>query len=197
MRNSLMVLALAALLVPVCAAAQDVSGIRGELISSMKDAGGKIQELATAIPDGKYTWKPSKDVRSTGQVFLHVVQINYLLPKFVGITPAMGMEELMKLDSQTMEPAKIRQMLKDSYAWAAKAIMDTPDSDLDTQADFFGQKMSKREILLALTSHSHEHLGQLIAYARSNNIVPPWTAREQAAQKKKDEEKKAADKSGK
>jgi hypothetical protein len=57
--------------------------------------------------------------------------------------------------------------------------------------------MSKRGAMLLLTSHSHEHLGQSIAYARANNITPPWTAREQAAQKKKAEEKKSAEKSGK
>ena len=178
MRKLFAALSLAALLVPAWAAAQDLpAGIRGELISSMKDAGGKIQELASSIPDGKYTWKPSKDVRSTGQVFLHVVQANYMLPMFFGVQPpaSMGKDELMKLDSQTMEPAKIRQMLKDSYEWAAKAIADTPDADLETQTDFFGQKMTKRAAMLALTSHSHEHLGQLIAYARSNNVVPPRT----------------------
>lgn len=193
MRRLFAALLLAALLVPVAVQAQDLpAGIRGELIASMTDAGGKIQELAGAIPDAKYTWKPSKDVRSTGQVFLHVVQVNYLLPSFFGIKPTMSMDELGKLDSQTMEPAKIRQMLKESYAWATKAVTDTPDSDLETPVEFFGQKMTKRAGLLLLTSHSHEHLGQLIAYARSNNIVPPWTARELAAQKKKAEEKKTA-----
>jgi len=198
MRRPFAALLLAALLVPVAVQAQDQpAGIRGELIASMTDAGGKVQELAGAIPDGKYTWKPSKDVRSTGQVFLHVVQVNYLIPSYFGFTPTMSMDELGKLDSQTMEPAKIRQMLKDSYAWATKAVTDTPDSDLETPVEFFGMKMTKRAGLLLLTSHSHEHLGQLIAYARSNNIVPPWTAREQAAQKKKAEEKKTAEKSGK
>ena len=197
MRRLFTVLSLAALLVPAWAAAQDLpAGIRGEMISSMKDAGGKIQELATAIPDGKYTWKPSKDVRSTGQVFLHVVQANYMLPSFFGVQPAMGKDEMMKLDSQTMEPAKIRQMLKESYEWAAKAIADTPDSELEAQTDFFGMKLTKRAMMLILTSHSHEHLGQLIAYARANNIVPPWTAREQAEQKKKDAGKKAAGATG-
>jgi uncharacterized damage-inducible protein DinB len=197
MRRWLAAAALAALLVPAWASAQDVAGIRGEMIASMKDAGTKIQELATAIPDGKYTWKPSKDVRSTGQVFLHVVQANYMLPSFFGVQPTMTKDELIKLDSQTMEPAKIRQMLKESYEWAAKAITDTPDAELDTQTEFFGMKMTKRAAMLILTSHSHEHLGQLIAYARSNNIVPPWTAREQAEQKKKNDDKKAAEKTGK
>ena len=196
MRRLFAALLLALLLVPMAARAQDMpAGIRGELIASMMDAGGKIQELATAIPDAKYTWKPSKDVRSAGQVFLHVVQVNYLMPSFFGVKPTMSMDELMKLDTQTMEPAKVRQMLKESYAWAQKAVTDTPDSDLETQTDFFGQKMTKRSVMLVLASHSHEHLGQLIAYARSNNIVPPWTAREQA--KKKAEEKKTAEKNGK
>ena len=198
MRSFFAVLLLAVLLVPMAARAQDMpTGIRGELVGSMMDAGGKIQELAGAIPDGKYTWKPSKDVRSTGQAFLHVVQVNYMLPSFFGFVPTMTMDELKKLDTQTMEPAKIRQMLKDSYAWASKAVTDTPDSDLETPVEFFGMKMTKRAGLLLLTSHSHEHLGQLIAYARSNNVVPPWTAREQAAQKKKADEKKTAEKSGK
>jgi uncharacterized damage-inducible protein DinB len=192
-----MVMAFVALLVPVWATAQDASGIRGEMIASMKDAGGKIQDLATAIPDGKFTWKPSKDVRSTGQVFLHVVQANYMIPGFFGVQSTMSKDDLMKLDSQTMEPSKIREMLKASYDWAEKAVADTPDSELETQVTFFGMSMSKRAAMLLLTSHSHEHLGQLIAYARSNNIVPPWTAREQAAQKKKDADKKSAEKSGK
>jgi len=196
MRRLFAALLLASLLVPMAARAQDTpAGIRGELIASMMDAGGKIQELATAIPDGKYTWKPSKDVRSAGQVFLHVVQENYMIPSFIGVKSTMSMDELMKLDTQTMEPAKVRQMLKESYAWAQKAVTDTPDSELETQTDFFGQKMTKRSVMLVLASHSHEHLGQLIAYARSNNIVPPWTAREQA--KKKAEEKKTAEKNGK
>jgi len=203
MRRWFTVLSFAALFAPAWAAAQDLpAGVRGEMIRSMLDAGGKIQELADAIPDKKYTYKPGKDVRSTGQVLLHVVQGNYMYAKFSGAPPPMSTDELTKLDSQTMEPARIRQMLKDSYDWAARAIRDVPDSELDTQVDYFGVKITKRAMMLVLMSHSHEHLGQLIAYARANNIVPPWTAREQAALKKKSDEKKsdekkAAEKTGK
>ena len=193
MKKMLAMFALVSLLTPALALAEDApQGIRGEIVASMMDAGGKIQELAGAIPDGKYTWKPNKDVRSTGQVFLHVVAANYMLPSLIGVKPPLGMDELMKLDSQTMEPAKIRQMLKDSYAWSSKAVSDTPDSELEAQIDFFGRKMTKRAGLLVLASHSHEHLGQLIAYARANSITPPWTAREQMEQKKKADEKKSA-----
>jgi len=191
MRKWFMLFAFCTLLVPAATRAADgPAGVRGEILANMMDAGGKIEELAGAIPDGKFNWKPSKDVRSTGQVFLHVVAANYLLPSLMGVQPPMSMDELMKLDTQTMEPAKIRQMLKDSYAWAAKAVSDLPDSELDSEMEFFGNKITKRAGLLLLASHSHEHLGQAIAYARSNNITPPWTAREQAAQKARAAEKK-------
>ena len=193
MRKRLAMFAFVSLLTPALGLAQDApQGIRGEIIHSMLDAGGKIQELAGAIPDGKYTWKPSKDVRSTGQVLLHVVAANYMLPSLFGVKSPMAADEMMKLDTQTMEPAKIRQMLKESYEWATNAVADTPDSALESPIDFFGQKMTKRGGMLVLASHSHEHLGQLIAYARANNITPPWTAREQAEQKKKAAEQKAS-----
>ncbi len=196
MRKLFTLVTLVALLTPALAFAADApTGIRGEILANMMDAGGKIQELAGAVPDGKYNWKPSKDVRSTGQVFLHVVAANYLLPSLMGTQPPISMEELMKLDSQTMEPAKVRQMLKDSYAWATRAITEMPDTELETQMEFFGNKITKRAGLMLLSSHSHEHLGQAIAYVRSNNITPPWTAREQAARKKKMVEDKV--KSGK
>lgn len=191
MRKLLVALALCSLLAPAAAFADDApTGVRGEILGNMMDAGGKLQELAGAVPDGKFTWKPSKDVRSTGQVFLHVVAANYLFTSLIGAQPPMSMEELMKLDTQTMEPAKIRTMLKDSYGHASKAIAGMPDSELETQVEFFGMKMTKRATLMLLASHSHEHLGQAIAYSRSNNITPPWTARELAEQKAKAGEKK-------
>jgi len=191
MRKLMMALALCSLLAPVVALADDApTGVRGEILASMMDAGGKIQELAGAVPDAKYNWKPGKDVRSAGQVYLHVVAANYLFTSMLGAQPPMTMDELMKLDTQTMEPAKIRQMLKESYAAASKALTAMPDSELETQVELFGMKMTKRAMLIVLASHSHEHLGQSIAYARSNGIVPPWTAREQAAQKAKSAEQK-------
>jgi uncharacterized damage-inducible protein DinB len=59
------------------------------------------------------------------------------------------------------------------------------DASLDNMVDFFGQKMTVRSVLLALTGHMHEHFGQSIAYARMQGIVPPWTAAQMAAEKAK------------
>jgi uncharacterized damage-inducible protein DinB len=157
------------------------AGIRGEIIKNMMDAGDKIIELAGAVPASKWAWRPGKGVRSVGEVYLHVAQGNYFLCTFLGAKPPMPMEELGKLGDTPQTPARTAQMLKDSYAFAAKVIAEVPDTEMAASVDFFGQKMSKEAMMLTIASHSHEHLGQSIAYARMNGVVPPWTAREQAA----------------
>jgi hypothetical protein len=67
----------------------------------------------------------------------------------------------------------------------------TADADMDKPVDLFGMKTSVRGGYMLLLSHAHEHLGQSIAYARSNGIVPPWTAKQQEEMKAMTEKKKA------
>jgi uncharacterized damage-inducible protein DinB len=54
-----------------------------------------------------------------------------------------------------------------------------PDTDLDKTVQWFDKSMiSERAIMFFLASHNHEHLGQMIAYARSNGVTPPWSVKE-------------------
>ena len=161
------------------------TGIRAEAIANMMDAGDKIIELAGAVPPGKWGWRPGKGVRSVGEVYMHVVQGNYFLCSFLGVTPPLPKEELQKLETAPQTPASMVKHLQDSYAFASKSIAGLSDADLEAPVTFFGQPMTKRAVLLLLAAHSHEHLGQSIAYARMNKVVPPWTAREQAMSKQK------------
>lgn len=182
-----------ALIMPRAAAAHDEPGsnaLRQEVIASMMDAGGKVMELAGAMPEKKYAWRPVKGVRSTNEVFLHVIGANYMIPTLLGANTGKPMDELMKLEKSTPGKAKVEEMLKDSYDVASKAIASVPDAEMDTKVDFFGNSMTKRAIMMLLSAHSHEHLGQAIAYARMNGVVPPWTAREMEAAKKAAAEKK-------
>lgn len=190
--GGLAVLALLSLAAPRAARSDDAmpAGVRGDIIGSMMMAAKEVEELAAAMPDKKYDWRPGKGVRSVGEVYLHICQANYMIPTLLGATPPMSKDEIMKMGDMKADKAKIAQMLQDSYAFAAKAIGDVQDSDLDTQVEFFGQKMPKRALMMVLASHSHEHLGQSIAYARMNGIVPPWTARQEEEAKKKAAEKK-------
>jgi uncharacterized damage-inducible protein DinB len=176
-----MVMASVALVAATAAHAEDakVGGLRGDLIANLDDAAGKVIELAEAIPAEKYGWRPGEGVRSVAEVFTHIAGSNYFLLGFAGIKPPAGLGPEDALDKET-DKAKIIAALKTSYDFTRDAIRKASDSDMDTKMKLPWAEMSKRSILLLTVTHSHEHLGQQIAYARTNGIVPPWTARENA-----------------
>jgi len=164
-----------------------VTGYRSEVLSEVIVQEDKFTRLAEAIPAEKYTWRPSPDVRSFAEVFLHVSAANYNLYKLVGTPPPAGVE-LKGLEKSTTDKAKVVATLKDSYAHAKQAIKAMPDADLEKSMDWFGGKNTERGILLFIVRHGSEHLGQSIAYARFTGVVPPWT---EDAQKKQPEKKEA------
>jgi uncharacterized damage-inducible protein DinB len=172
------------------ATADDPTGVRGDILGQIREAETKLVELAEATPAAKYAYRPGKGVRSAGEVFLHVAQGNFMLPKFAGVEPPAGMD-LMSLDKLPTTKEKTVALLKQSFEHARQALINTPDADLDKMIDMFGGQKSIRGTYLTLAVHTHEHLGQSIAYARMNGIVPPWTAREQRAAAEKAKEKEA------
>jgi uncharacterized damage-inducible protein DinB len=158
------------------------AGVRGEILAVIKDAQDKLMQLAEATPEAKYSYSPSKEARSTGQVFMHVAAGNYFLASFAGVKPPEGMN-LEKYEDSLTKKADIQKALKDSFAHVEKALTSASDADLEKPVDFFGRKTTVRGAYLLILSHAHEHLGQSIAYARGNGIVPPWTAAQEAAAK--------------
>ncbi len=70
-------------------------------------------------------------------------------------------------------PLALRPSLKDSFAHMRQAVLNMPDSAVETQLDWFGAKSTYRGAMLFIIRHNAEHLGQAIAYARINGIVPP------------------------
>ena len=164
-----------------------VTGYRSEVLSEVIVQEDKFTRLAEAIPAEKYSWRPSPDVRSFAEVFLHISAANYNLYKLVGTPPPAGVD-LKGLEKSTTDKAKVIATLKDSFAHAKQAIKAMPDADLDKSLDWFGGKNTQRGILLFIVRHGAEHLGQSIAYARFVGVTPPWT---EDAQKKQPEKKEA------
>jgi uncharacterized damage-inducible protein DinB len=157
-----------------------VTGYKSEVMAEVMVQEDKFVRLAEAIPAEKYTWRPGADVRSVAEVFLHVAGANYALYKNVG-TPAPADIDLKNLEKSTTDKEKVVATLKDSFAHAKKAITAVPDADLEKSMDWFGGKITERGFLLFAVRHAAEHLGQSIAYARMNGVVPPWTADAQKA----------------
>jgi uncharacterized damage-inducible protein DinB len=148
-------------------------------VMQIKAAEDKLVDLANATPQARLMWRPGKGVRSTGEVFLHVASGNYFLSTFLGAGVPEGVD-MKNFEQSTTDKAKIIDAMKASFAHAEKVVASLPAADLDKPVTLFGTPSTERDALLILVTHVHEHLGQSIAYARSNGIVPPWTARSEA-----------------
>ncbi len=148
------------------------SGFRAELIKNISDVEKKLVSLAEATPQDKFSWRPGEGVRSVSEVYMHVAGSNYYLLASVGVKPpAMDRDA----EKKVTDKAKIVEMLKTSYAQVKQALSNLSDADLEKKTKMFSQDATYREVCLVILSHAHEHMGQSIAYARTNGIVPPWS----------------------
>lgn len=157
------------------AAAAPVSALRQEVIGHVDEAEKKLLALAEAIPADKFSWRPAPGVRSVSEVLAHVAGGNYFLLSMTGVKEPEGVDR-RSFEKNVTDKAKVQAVLKDSFAFVRDQVAKTAEADLDRQVDFFGSKTTVRSLQLRLISHSHEHLGQLIAYARSIGVTPPWSA---------------------
>ena len=157
-------------------AAQQASppaGLRGEILAEFNEAAGKLEQLADAIPQDKFTWRPATGVRSVSEVLLHVAGSSQFMLGGVGVPSTLKGEN--DLEHTTTDKARVIAKLKEVNSAVRTAILALPDADLDKTTRIYGQDMTYRAVYLMLESHVHEHLGQMIAYARSNGVVPPWS----------------------
>jgi uncharacterized damage-inducible protein DinB len=137
-----------------------------------KDAGtlsDKFIGLARVM-SGKYDWKPAQGVRSVADVFNLIVKENGLVAGVLSGTPNTGASP-----APITDPEKMQEALKASYLNLQKAITGLSDNDLQTTVKLFGRDWTKQDALMHILADQHEHLGQSIAYARSNGVVPPWS----------------------
>ncbi len=137
-----------------------------------KDAGTLSEKFTglARVMSGKYDWKPAQGVRSVGDVFNLIVKENGLLASVLSGTPNAAAPP-----TRISDPEKLQEALKASYANLQKAIAGLSDSDLQTPVKLFGHDLTKQGAVMLLLGDQHEHLGQSIAYARSNGVVPPWS----------------------
>jgi len=136
-----------------------------------KEAGtlsDKFSGLARVMA-GKYDWKPGEGVRSVGDVFNLIVMENGLLAGT--LTGAGGGRK----GTPITDPEKMQTALKTSYGSLQKTIQGLSDGDLKAPVKLFGKEMTKESAIRYLFGDQHEHLGQSIAYARTNGVIPPWS----------------------
>lgn len=135
----------------------------------------RFADLAEAIPPAKLTWRPTEGVRSFSEVFLHVASLNFSLASKFGAAPAPDFVE-ENYEKSTTDKAKIISQINQSFDYVRAAIEKRSNDDLRKIVKEFGPEASEGDVIYAIVAGAHEHLGQAVAYARMNGIVPPWTA---------------------
>jgi uncharacterized damage-inducible protein DinB len=157
-------------------AAEAPSGMRALFLQQLADVEKKVNGLAQAMPAEKYSWRPGDGVRSVSEVFVHIAGANYMFPSLIGVKPPAGISRDM--EKTVTEKAKVQEVVKQSFEHARKAVSGLSDADMSRAVKMFGRDSTVEAALFIMANHMHEHLGQSIAYARTNGVVPPWSAKE-------------------
>ncbi len=163
--------------------------MKAQALADLQAVQKKFVDLANAVPTDKLTWRPSEDSRSFAEVFLHVSGERYGILSMGGATPSADFNG-KTFEKSTTDKTRIVEELNKSWEFAQKTISGMSNADFAKLLPKLGPQANAGDVVYILVADAHEHLGQLVAYARVNGIVPPWTAEA----KKKAAEKKAEQK---
>ena len=164
-------------------AAEDASAnagptLQSEWLADLDQLREKYVGLADATPESAYGWRPGEGVRSVSEVYMHVTAGNFgIIMGVLGDAPPEGTDPAWYgQDAESItDKATVVEALGASFDYVAAVIEGTSDERLTEAVNLFGGDSTVRAALMLVVTHCHEHLGQSIAYARSNSVVPPWS----------------------
>ncbi len=162
--------------------------MKAQALVDLQAVNKKCIDLAEALPKDKLTWRPALNTRSFAEVFLHVAGERYGILSMMGANPPAGFKA-GEFEKSTTEKDRIVEDLNQSWEFTTKTINGMSNADFAKLVPKLGPQANEGDVVYILVADAHEHLGQLIAYARQNGIVPPWTVQMQ--------KKKASDAAGK
>jgi uncharacterized damage-inducible protein DinB len=167
-----------------------IPGFQGEYLWELEIATRQLLAMAEALPADKYAWRPDPDARTVSAVLVHVAAGNFMLLEAVGLpvprdlygdVTGEGQDRLWalvrkndELEAAMRDKSAVVDMLKRSLEAVNQSFSQSSNDELERRLHFFGEETSVRRVFLRLLSHAHEHMGQMIAYFRFNNLAPPW-----------------------
>jgi hypothetical protein len=172
------------------APSKPVNRARQELLDPFLGAAHEALDLAKAVPEDKYSWRPMEGVRSFGEVFAHMAGSTLLFCSYAGMQPPPGpahdlatiymkrgfeMPEIFASERTLKTKAQVIAAMEQAFREARGLFERLSDTEMEKTTDFFGSTLTMRGLLVRMGDHLSEHLGQSIAYARVNHIVPPWS----------------------
>jgi len=174
--------------------APSLPGVRQELLDNFRSVSNRALTLAKAVPEDKYAWRPMEGVRSMGEVFVHMAGSTLLFCSYGGLKPPQGpaqdlaavymkrgfeLPEIFAVEAKIKSKAKVLEIMEQAFRQPVEMLTNMKDNELDKNVQFFNRTLTLRGVMILMDEHLGEHLGQSIAYARVNHIVPPWSQKGQ------------------
>ena len=132
----------------------------------------QLLALAQATPAEKFSWRPAPRVRSIGEVYMHIAVANFYL---LSVTGPKEPEVAVSMEKTVTAKADVIDWLKRSLDAVAAARAQLKPGDLQRKVSIDGKTVTVDGMYLRIIVHANEHMGQSIAYARMNGLVPPWS----------------------
>jgi uncharacterized damage-inducible protein DinB len=129
--------------------------------------------LAEATPAEKFAWRPAPGVRSTSEVYMHIVEANFYLLSVTG--PKMPADMIDGMEKTVSSKADVIRWLRRSLDTVKQAHLKETPEHLARKVKIEGQDSTVDWMYLRIIIHANEHMGQLVAYARMTGVVPPWS----------------------
>ena len=129
--------------------------------------------LAEATPEKNFAWRPAPGVRSTSEVYMHIVDANFYLLSITG--PKMPDDLKEDADKTVTSKAAVIAWLKRSLEAVKQAHLKETPKDLARKVHIEDRDSTVDWMYLRIIVHANEHMGQLVAYARMTGVVPPWS----------------------
>jgi uncharacterized damage-inducible protein DinB len=154
--------------------AQEIGeGLWGGYEGEWEHVSSQLIALAEATPAANFAWRPAEGVRSTSEVYMHLVVANFYMLDLAGQKAPAGFnrDTAKKITSK----AEVVDWLKRSLDAVKKAHAAVTPADLARKVNASGADTTVGNVYLRVIVHNNEHMGQLVAYARMTGVVPPWS----------------------
>jgi len=157
----------------------DAVEVRKQFLTDLDTLHSKFVALANAFPAAKFAWRPSPGVRSVGEVFMHVASEFYGYAPAAYGAPASSVippgDEAMKKFERGATKSDVLKHLNAGFTYTTTTVGGRDPAAISGPQKLFEGEYTIIETSLSVTDDLHEHLGQLIAYARMNGVTPPWS----------------------
>jgi uncharacterized damage-inducible protein DinB len=163
----------AALAAPRLHAQDPLDGLWQGYDGEWRHVSNQLIALAEATPADKFTWRPAPGVRSTSEVYMHIVTANFWLLSVTG--PKMPADLKEDAEKTVTSKPEVIAWLKRSLEAVKQAHLAADPKDMSRKLKVEGRDATVDGMYLRIIVHANEHMGQLVAYARMTDVVPPWS----------------------